>query len=141
MQLDTLTISERLHKAGLPQEVAKEWAALWYEDVSNRLATREDMETMESGLRKDITALKGDIDGLRREVQSLEVSVYKNMETMESGLKKDMQAMESGLELKMKTMESGLKKDIELMGANIRRDMYSMSGLLGLLIVALKFLG
>ncbi len=126
MQLDTLTISERLHKAGLPQKVAKEWASIWHEDVTDRLATKEDLDTLELALRKDMESME---TSLRKDMESMGTSLRKDVES----IRKDMESLEERLDQKLESMEVRLDN-------RMLRHTYSAVGILGLLMIVLRFI-
>ena len=70
MQLDTLTISDRLTEAGASPELAREWATLWHESITEGLASKDDLENMELRLKNDIDNSKSELEGKISDIRS-----------------------------------------------------------------------
>ena len=77
MQLDTLTIAERLKEAGLDAPIAKEWAAIWHQSVTVGLASKEDISMLhaeiakvrkEMALRTDMEVMRTDMGVMRNDI-------------------------------------------------------------------------
>ncbi len=103
--LSTVWVLGRILRPWMRDEAAKTTEALYkrlkdndFHDLEKTIqAVRDDMKSMEVGLRDDMKTMRDD------------------MKTMESGLRDDMKTMEAGLRDEMKTM----REDMRTMGTSL----------------------
>ena len=82
---DTLKASQRLRKAGFPEDQANALVSAFAEDIGANLATKDDIAL----LRKDFDVLRHDFDVLRHDVASDIESLRESMERENAALRKD----------------------------------------------------
>ena len=140
---DTLKMAKRLEAAGfaVPQ-AAGAAEALAEALIGADLATKGDVDRLESSIRGDMdrleSSIRGDMDrletGIRGDAGRLESGIRGDMGHLETGMRGDMTRLESGIRKDMATLETKVLGAIEL----ARRDMTIKLG--GLMIVAVGVL-
>ena len=109
---DTLKIAQDLKGAGFTEQQAEALTDAIKAAFTDTVATKADLQTLESALRADIQALRG-------EVQTLESALRADLQTLESALRADLQTLESALRADLQTLESTLKADIQAVDARM----------------------
>ena len=87
LAIDTLDIYRRLKSTGLAEESAREITEIFRETVEENLASKNDLKTTESDLRKDLRTTESN---LRKDLRTTESNLTKYIESTRSELKKDI---------------------------------------------------
>ena len=125
---DMIAEVQRLRDVGLKQEQAEAITRSIHAGVTGGVATKADLERLETGLRSDIekleSSLRTDMErldgGLRSDMEKLESSLRTDMERLKTGLRVDMAELRTDLE----KLEGGLRVDM----AELRTDMEKLEG-------------
>ncbi len=117
---DTLEYVRRLQEAGVERQTAEAHADLLRDMLWAAVAKTEDLERLETGLRKDFERLE---TGLRKDFERLETELKSDFERLEAELKADMERLEARLKEDMERLEARLKADIERLEARLKSDL------------------
>ena len=127
---DTLKVSESLKKAEFEDQQAMTLVEI-IQEAQAGLATRADMEKMETGIRHDMEKME---TGIRHDMEKMETGIRHDMEKMETGIRHDMEKMETGIRKdmgagfhNMEKMMLEIRKDMEKMELGIHRDIEASS--------------
>ncbi len=107
---DTLEYVRRLQEAGVERQTAEAHADLLRDMLWAAVAKTEDLERLETGLRKDFERLE---TGLRKDFERLETELKSDFERLEAELKADMERLEARLKEDMERLEARLKSDLD----------------------------
>lgn len=102
---DTLAYADKLKQAGFSEEQAQGQARALAEIVYGEVATRPDLNALESGLRKDLNALES---GLRKDLNALEERLNSKIETLGTRLDGKIDALAVRLDGKIDTLAARL---------------------------------
>ena len=108
---DTLAYAKKLKAVGVPEAQAEIQAETIAEVMDERMATKRDLDLLESNLKRDVVEIKHDM----REIES-------NLKHDMAEIKHDMKELETNLKRDMKEFETNLKHDM----AEIKHDMKEM---------------
>ena len=115
--MDTLQIYQRLKKAKASEPLAKEMAEIFRETVEEKLATRNDIQTIQKALKETEVCLQKDIreteNRLQTDLKETEVRLQKDLKETENRLQKDLKETESRLQNELEKMKIELKAKIE----------------------------
>ena len=115
--MDTLQIYQRLKKAKASEPLAKEMAEIFRETVEEKLATRNDIQTIQKALKETEVCLQKDIreteNRLQKDLKETEVRLQKDLKETENRLQKDLKETESRLQNELEKMKIELKAKIE----------------------------
>ena len=128
---DTLEYVRRLQEAGVERQTAEAHADLLRDMLWADVAKTEDLERLETGLRKDFERLE---TGLRKDFERLETELKSDFERLEAELKADMERLEARLksDLDHKLQELELRMTVKLGGM--------LAVMAGLIVTAQKLL-
>ena len=104
MNLDTLTISDRLSRAGASPELARELAGLWHESITEGLASKDDLENTELRLKNEIGELKNELDNRITDVRTELKDDIHALDSKMSGMKGDIRVLKWGIGLMFTTV-------------------------------------
>lgn len=118
---DTLTFSETLREAGMPEAQAKALSHALQEQFVSRLVTKSDLRTEMQGLRVELRSemqelraeLQSDVQSVRAEVQSVRAELHSGLQSLHadshSGLQSLRADLHSGLQSVRAHSDSGLQ--------------------------------
>ncbi len=114
---DMIAEVRKLRDVGLKQEQAEAITRSIHAGVTGGVATKADLERLETELRTDMERLEG---GLRSDMEKLESSLRTDMERLKTGLRSDMEKLESSLRTDMERLETGLRSEISVVRNDLR---------------------
>ena len=103
--LNTLEYTERLMRAGVPEEQAKAQALVLYEIINSTLATKRDIEELKSATKRDIADVQKDIKELDVKIETIRADLKRDV----ADLKRDIKE----LDVKIETIRAEIKRDIK----------------------------
>jgi len=122
--MDTLQIYQRLKKAKASEPLAKEMAEIFRETVEEKLATRNDIQTIQKALKETEVCLQKDIreteNRLQTDLKETEVRLQKDLKETENRLQKDLKETENRLQKDLKETESRLQNELEKMKIELK---------------------
>ncbi|MEO5373123.1 MAG: CCDC90 family protein [Alphaproteobacteria bacterium] len=100
---DTLKFVHRLRDAGISEPQAEAIAEA-FKDASGEaeLATKRDIERLESVFKRDIERLES---ATKRDIERLELATKRDIERLESATKRDIERLESAFKAEMMVMK------------------------------------
>ena len=132
---DTLKVSESLKKAKFGDRQAMTLVEI-IQDAQAGLATKADLERMETGTRNDMEKLE---TGIRHDMEKLETGIRNDMEKMGAGIRKDMEAGFHHLEKMVLNlrgdMEAGFQKIIWFLLSSIIAATIAATGIISAVIL------
>ena len=106
---DTLKAATRLREeGGFSEKQATELVATFADGFVENLATKDDVEKLETSLRGDIDHVRGDVEHLRGDVEKMEVSL--RGELKKAALRTDLEKTEASLRGDMEKLRGDMSK-------------------------------
>ena len=106
---DTLKAATRLREeGGFSEKQATELVATFADGFVENLATKDDVEKLETSLRGDIDHLRGDVEHLRGDMEKMEVSL--RGELKKAALRTDLEKTEASLRGDMEKLRGDMSK-------------------------------
>ena len=97
--------TDRLTRGGFTPEQARASAEALETAFAETVATKTDLDRVETALKADLTALKTDLDrvetALKTDLDRVETALKTDLDRVETGLKADIAQSETRLELKI----------------------------------------
>ena len=119
---DTLKAATRLREeGGFSEKQATELVATFADGFVENLATKDDVEKLETSLRGDIDHLRGDVEHLRGDMEKMEVSLRGDIDH----LRGDMEKLETSLRGDLEKM--ALRTDLEKTEAKMMGEMSKLA--------------
>lgn len=83
---DRLTLAHALEDGGVPRGAAEKIAHEIYEAIHDNVATKQDLERLETALKADIAAVRTEISAIRGDIRTEISTVRTDMATLEQRL-------------------------------------------------------
>lgn len=122
---DTLRASQRLQQAGFEAPKADAIVTTFAEDISERIATKDDLDQLRVATQHDVEQLRVDMqrgfDELRGEIEQLRVSTQQDIEQLRVATQQDIEQLRSAMSHESAQVRSDLRADMHQMEARLIR--------------------
>lgn len=136
---DTLTFSETLREAGMPEAQAKALSHALQEQFVSRLVTKSDLRTEMQGLRVELRSEMQELRAeLRSELQELRAELQSDMQSVRADLHSGLQSVRAELHSGLQSVRAHSDSGLQSLRAEIQQmELKLTSRLGGIVVVAL----
>ena len=137
LAFNTHAYVKKLQEAGFTEQQAEVLAETQVELISDQLASKDDIETAHTGLKRDIAELRKDMENIRAELKRDIAELRKDMENIRAELTRDIETLRTELKRDTKELELRLEAKLADTKADIIRWMIGVGIFQTALIAAL----